>query len=167
MEICKQVDPLLGSPGLAGCAKNQNPSAHYLKRKETNSFDLTWFCAIVIEAGRGNVREWFPWSTTFFSNMKILHFYQCQWHNQYQQYCAETKFGWSNYICAPSTILKSNENKFNLPKTNLGWKKLLLLHSHAIIISPKAGQGGMHTSRRKAQTLLATHKNLDEEKQLN
>ena len=42
MEICNQGDPpLMGVQGLAKCVKNQNPNAHYLKRKETNSFDLT------------------------------------------------------------------------------------------------------------------------------
>ena len=49
------------------------------------------------------------------------------------------------------------DENFNLPKTNLCWKKLPLLYSHAIIISPEAGQGGMHTAGMgKAQTLLPT-----------
>ena len=60
------------------------------------------------------------------------------------------------YLCTfPCPEIK--DKNFNLPKTNLCWKKLPLLYSHAIIISPEAGQGGMHTAGMgKAQTLLPT-----------
>ena len=114
----------------------------------------------------------------FLKKQKNPHFYQCYCHNQYQQYRAETKFGWFKYSLIIPPHFQYQKEKWLLvngsccsavhnPKikckqiqssllTKLGWKKLLLLHSHAIIISPKAGQGGLHIGKRKAQTLLAT-----------
>ena len=64
---------------------------------ETNSFDpdFVQFQQKQVEENWGNGSR--AWNIFLLKKTKNPHFYQCYCHNQYQQYRAETKFGWFKY----------------------------------------------------------------------
>ena len=122
----------------SGCP-DKNPNAHRLKRKESNSFDLTWFCAIVTEAGRGNVRERFLWSTTF-----------CLKHKTYSLLISVKQ-----PVPPVLVSLQCNALIQSYPKLKEeSWCCYILMPS---FFHPETGQGGRrdaHWQARKAQTLF-------------